>query len=194
MAADEGCTLFVAKSNATTAGTGEEAECTLENPNECKDGKGQGRPVHELGRSLVGKDGPERPGDRNGCREITFGGGEGVGSGCSFEEEAAPGSVAEKMKLRGRNSQGKEDKDFRPDTSMVVSGVDTECLEGAQNDEDGGPPVIQRERKVDENLISVGLGRVMLLHDVIDVLFIEMVRLENSVPDCAWANLQSLRS
>jgi hypothetical protein len=61
---------------------------------------------------------------------------------------------------------------------MVVSGVDTERLEGAQNDEDGGPPVIQRERKVDEDLISVGMGRVMLLHDVIDVLFIERVRLE----------------
>jgi hypothetical protein len=40
VAADEGCTLFVAESKATTAGTGEEAECTLEDPNECKDGKG----------------------------------------------------------------------------------------------------------------------------------------------------------
>jgi hypothetical protein len=55
---------------------------------------------------LVGKDGPERPGDRNGCREITFGGGEGIGSGCSFEEEAALGSVAEKTELQGEELTG----------------------------------------------------------------------------------------
>ena len=65
---------------------------------------------------------------------------------------------------------------------MVVSRVDTKRLEGAQNDEDGGPPVIQRERQVDKNLISVRLGRVMLLHDVIDVLFIEGVRARGSRP------------
>ena len=125
---------------------------------------------------------PRATRDRNRCRKITFGGREGVGGCCSFEEEAALGSGAGKTQLKGRHLQGKEDKDFGPDAGVVVNGVDTERLKGAQNNEDGGPPVIQRERKVDEDLISVGLRRVMLLHDVIDVLFIERVRPRRSRP------------
>ena len=59
---------------------------------------------------------------------------------------------------------------------MVVNGIDTERLKGAQNDEDGGPTVVQREWKMNEDLIGVGLGRVMLLHNVIDVLFVKRER------------------
>lgn len=100
----------------------------------------------------MGKDGPEGPGDSNGGREITFRRGEGVGGCGTLEEE-----------------EGKEDKDFGPDSSVVAVSVDAKRLERGQDDENSGPPVVQGEGKVNEELISIRLGRVVFLDNVIDV-------------------------
>ena len=56
---------------------------------------------------------------------------------------------------------------------MVAVGVDAERLERGQDDEDSGPAVVQGEGEVDEELVRKGLGRVVLLDNVVDVL-IEM--------------------
>lgn len=66
--------------------------------------------------------------------------------------------------------QREEDKDLGPNSGLVVDGVYTECLKGGQDDENGRPAVVERERKVDEELVRVRLRRVVFLHDVVDVL------------------------
>jgi len=48
-------------------------------------------------------------------------------------------------------------------------GIDTECLEGGQKDENGGPPMPHGERQVDERLIGGGLGGMILLDDIVNV-------------------------
>jgi len=47
--------------------------------------------------------------------------------------------------------------------------VTTECFEAGQEDEDGGPTVVEGERKVDEEFITQVVGSVILLDDVVDV-------------------------
>lgn len=49
-------------------------------------------------------------------------------------------------------------------------GVDAECLECGEYNKDGGPPVVERERQVDENLIGPGFGHMVFLYDIVDVL------------------------
>ena len=51
----------------------------------------------------------------------------------------------------------------------MVNRINAECLERGQDDQNGGPAVVEREGKVDEDLVRVGLGRVMLLDDIVDV-------------------------
>ena len=68
------------------------------------------------------------------------------------------------------DSQGKENEYFRPDAGMLFVRVVTERLECRQDDEDGGPAMVEREREVDEELVGSGLRRVMLLDDVVNVL------------------------
>jgi hypothetical protein len=43
---------------------------------------------------------------------------------------------------RERDVQGKENKDLCPDACGVVVGVDAECIEGGEDDEDGCPAVV----------------------------------------------------
>lgn len=73
------------------------------------------------------------------------------------------------MSPRTRNSQGEEDEDLGPDPCVVCVRIDTECLKGGQKDKDGGPPVPHGERQVHEQLIAGGLGRMILLDDIVDV-------------------------
>jgi len=101
---------------------------------------------------LMDEDCPKRPCNGDGGGKITLGGGEGIGGSSSLEEEKC-----------------KEDKDLGPDAGTVGETVDTKGVKGGDYDKDGSPAVVERERKVDEELISVRLGCVILLDDVIDV-------------------------
>jgi hypothetical protein len=69
-----------------------------------------------------------------------------------------------------RGLQGKEDEDLGPDTGVVGETVDTKSVKGGNNDEDGGPSVVEREGKVDEELVAPGLGDMMLLDDIVNML------------------------
>lgn len=147
---DKRSTLFIAQRNAST--TAKETHGALDNPDEGKDGEGQSRPMDKARGGLVGKDGPEGPGNGDRSREVTLRRGERVGGGGTLKEE-----------------ERKEDKDFGPDAGMVAVGIDTECLERGQDDEDGGPAVVQGEGQVDEEFISKGLWGVVLLDNIVDV-------------------------
>jgi hypothetical protein len=70
----------------------------------------------------------------------------------------------------GKRLQGKENKDFGPDTCRMGEGIYAKGVKGADDDEDGGPTVIQGEREMDEELITVSHCRVVLLNNVVDVL------------------------
>jgi hypothetical protein len=85
----------------------------------------------------VSIDGPKSPGDGDGAREITFWSREGVGGGSAFQEE-----------------QCQEDKDLGPDTSMVCERIDTKGLECGEDNEDGGPAMVEREGQVDKDLVT----------------------------------------
>ena len=52
----------------------------------------------------------------------------------------------------------------------MLQRVRTKGLEGSKYDEYGCPAVIERERKVDEELIREICGAVGLLDDIVDVL------------------------
>lgn len=92
------------------------------------------------------------PGDRHGSREVTLGGGECVGGGSTLEEEEC-----------------EEDENFAPDARCVGSCVYAKGLEGGEDDEDGSPSVVERERKVNEDFIQSALGKIVFLDDVVDV-------------------------
>ena len=51
----------------------------------------------------------------------------------------------------------------------MLDGIDTERLEGGQEDKDGGPPMPHGKRQVHEQLVAGGLGRVILLDDIVNV-------------------------
>jgi hypothetical protein len=102
---------------------------------------------------LAGKDGPKTPRDSDTPRKIAFGRGERVGCCGTLEEE-----------------ERKEDEDLGPDVRGVSGGVDAECCERGEEDEDSGPAVPEREWEMNEEFIGQGLRSVELLHDVVDVL------------------------
>ena len=52
----------------------------------------------------------------------------------------------------------------------MIPGVDTECFKCSVDNEECCPPMVKRERKVDEKLVQVILRGMELLHNVIDVL------------------------
>ena len=57
--------------------------------------------------------------------------------------------------------------------------VYTKGIKGANDDQDSGPAVIQREREVDEKFISTGRCGVVLLDNIVDVLKYNTVNGEN---------------
>jgi len=134
------------------AAPGEHGHDGLEDGEEGEDGEGEGGPVDERGVPLVREDGKEGPGDGGGASEIALGGREGVGGGCGFEEE-----------------ESEEDKDLGPDAGLVVDSIDAKGLEGGEDDEDGGPAVVEREGEMDPELVVDVLAAVGALDDVVDV-------------------------
>jgi len=97
----------------------------FDDPDQGEDSESECGPMDEFGRGLVCEDGEEGPGDGDGGGEVAFWGGECVGCCCAFKEE-----------------EGKENKDLCPDACGVVVGVDAECIEGGEDDEDGCPAVV----------------------------------------------------
>ena len=79
-------------------------------------------------------DTPQGPSDGQAPSKVTFRAGERVRRASTFEEE-----------------EGEEDEELGPELSRVCSSIDTEGLKGGQPDKDNGPPVVERERKVDKN-------------------------------------------
>ena len=110
--------------------------------------------MNESRGPLLSENGPEVPVDSNGSWEIALGGGKGVGSGGTFEEE-----------------EREESKDLGPNTGVVVSVVNTKGLEGGDDEQDGCPSVVKGEGQVDEHLIREVLGRVVLFHNIVDVRY-----------------------
>ena len=90
--------------------------------------------------------------------------------------------------------QGEEGKDVSPDASGVDRSVDAEGLEGSQDDEDGRPAVVEREREVDEDLVRSALGLVVLLDDVVDVLRAQFQPFCSRKGTMRVSNVPSLRS
>lgn len=125
---------------------------SLANPEQGENGKRQRGPVNERAAILVREHRPQVPSNGNARRQVSFGRREGVGGCGGLEEE-----------------KGEEHEHLRPDTGMVSERVHAKCGKCGQNDEDGGPAVIEGEREVDKDLVS-GAGRLMiLLDDVVDV-------------------------
>lgn len=99
-------------------------------------------------------DTPQAPSDGQASSEISFRAGERVRSTGTFEEE-----------------EREEDEEFGPELSRVSSRVDTESLKGSQPDEDNGPSVVERERKVDKKLACQARSPTMFVDDVVDVAY-----------------------
>lgn len=68
-----------------------------------------------------------------------------------------------------RNASRRGRTYLSPDAGLVVERRNTEGFERGQDDENGRPSVVERERQVDEQLVGDGAGRVMLLDDVVNV-------------------------
>jgi len=148
---DEGSPLLVLQPNRPTP---PEAVCALHDPEQRNNRKHQRRPMHEraLMHRLVREDRPQTPRDRHAGGEVSLRAGECVGSSGGLEEQ-----------------QGEEDEDLGSDGGVVLKRVGAEGFEGGEDDEDGGPAVVQAEGEVDEQLVGDVDGCVMLLHDIINV-------------------------
>jgi len=140
----------VQEGDRATAGEG--GEDGLQDGEERDNGEGECRPVDEGGVDLVSINGKERPGNGDGTSNVTLWGGEGVGGRGGFEEQ-----------------QRKEDKDFGPDAGLVDVSVDAKCLESGEDDENGGPAVVEGEGEVDPEFVIDVLATVRLLDDIVDV-------------------------
>jgi len=149
---DERGALFVAEGYPALACAEDKPNSAFDDPDEGHDGKDERCPVDKSRRCLVGEDGPEGPCNGDGGREVALRGRESIGSRGTLEEE-----------------EGKENEDFCPYASGKVQAAYTEGVECSDDDENGGPTVVKREGEMDEELISVTLGTVMLFDDVIDV-------------------------
>ena len=75
----------------------------------------------------------------------------------------------ETLDARQRNSQGEEDEDLSPHSSVMFIRIDAKRLEGRHEDEDRGPSVPHGKRQVDEQLIPSGLGGMVLLDNIVNV-------------------------
>lgn len=80
------------------------------------------------------------------------------------------------MSRTSRDAQGKEHENFGPNVGWLSKRVDAKCFKRSQDDENGCPPMIERERQVNEYFVTSVRGCVILLHDVVDVLWENMKR------------------
>ena len=69
-----------------------------------------------------------------------------------------------------RSIQSEEHPNFRPNSRRVLQRVRTKGLEGSNYGEDGYPGMIERDRKMDEEIICEIRGSVGLLDDIVGVL------------------------
>jgi len=149
---DKGCPLLIVQDTTPVAAvSNEETVQRLEDPEERKQGERKGGPVNE-GFVLVGEDTEKAPCNGNTGSEIAFWAGEGVSGGSGFKEE-----------------QSKEYQDLSKYTGVVSVSVHTEGLEGSEDNEIGGPSVVEREGKVNPEFIVYVLADMALLDGVIDV-------------------------
>ncbi len=102
---DKRSPLFIRQRNPSPR---RETPCGFENPDQCKDSKGECRPVNKGVRGLVSKDCPKVPGHGNGARKVSFRRGEGISCCCAFKEKAVweeneyvVVSMADRMHARG---------------------------------------------------------------------------------------------
>jgi len=146
-------TLLVFKKHHTARDPSVQPTDTLDHAERAQDGEGERTPVHK-GVSLVSEDTKEGPHDGNRCRQVALSGGESVSCGSALEEE-----------------ESEEHKNLGPDTGMFGERIDTKCLEGSENYQNGGPSVPERERKVHEYFVTRGRRRMLLLDDVVDMRY-----------------------
>lgn len=74
------------------------------------------------------------------------------------------------IRRRAGDLQSEEHENLGPDTGTLGERIDTKCLEGSEDHQNGGPSVPERERKVHEYLVTRGRRRMLLLDDVVDML------------------------
>lgn len=137
---------------SNTTATLEQTDDGLEDPDRREDGEDKSRNVNELARTLMVPDTPQGPSDGQTSSDITLGAGERVRSASTFEEE-----------------EREEDEELGPELGRVSSRIDTESLKGSQPDEDNGPSVVERERKVDKKLACQTDTPTMLIDGEVDV-------------------------
>jgi len=89
-------------------------------------------------------DTPQAPKDGQASSEVTLRAGERVRSARPLKEE-----------------EGEKDEELGPELRWVCCSIDTESLKGGQPDEDNGPPVVKRERKVDKNCEELASLKLM---------------------------------
>ena len=113
----------------------------------------------------------ERPRDRDGSGEITFWCRECVCSCSGLEEEPAEEQKSRYGEEKVRKClQCEEDENFRPDTSGLFQGIDTESLESSEYHEDSRPAMVKRKGKMYEEFIQAICRSMEFLDDVVDVL------------------------
>lgn len=149
---DEWTALLVGKSNGAGRALAVNAIQPLKDPNEGKNGECEGGPVNEGRRTLMVKDCPQRPGDDYGTGEVTIDGRERVGSRSGLQEQ-----------------EGEEHEDLGPDPGVVLGCVNTERLEGGQEDDNHGPPMPKGEWQMHEQFIAHSLGGMIFLNHVVDM-------------------------
>ncbi len=63
--------------------------------------------------------------------------------------------------------QSEEDEDLGPDAGMLHGRVDAEGFKGGEEDEDGGPSVVEGEGEMNPDFVVQALGSMMAAHDVV---------------------------
>lgn len=66
--------------------------------------------------------------------------------------------------------QSEKHANLGPDTRKFGERIDTKCLKGSQNYQNGSPSMPERERKVHKYFVTRGRRRMLLLDDIVDVL------------------------
>ena len=67
------------------------------------------------------------------------------------------------------NVQSEEDEDVSPDPGVLDGGVVAKSFERAEDDEDGGPAVVEREGEVYPELVVQRLCGMEAAYDVVNV-------------------------
>lgn len=146
LASNKGSTLLVVENTTSTTGSVQSIDA-LEDPERAEAGEDQADNRDEtrsVRSALVSVDTKERPGDSDRTGKVTFRRGVSVGGGSGLE-----------------NEEREEDEDLGPDTGWVGVCVAAKGFEASQEDEDGGPTVVEREGKMDEDCEEADLELII---------------------------------